>query len=211
MAGTNPWRMLPASVQNDLAGPLSEAKRFQEEQSNFRPWFQQFYGGKPVVPKSVYPEWRFNSGTGVKTPDERNMLLCLYAKLSQQCLWGEIGGIYWFSLHAEMLFVPARAELDFRGVLKAKGYVDSWFAKGGDDTWALRSSRVGAELHFRGLKPPNPYVNAHIDLHNPGRSDDLGIGIEHYWQDKKHRDTTHSLATVQAALQRQGITVLTVP
>jgi hypothetical protein len=154
MAGTNTWQTLPASAHNDLAGPMWEAKRFKEEESNFRTWFQQFYGGKPVVPKLVYPEWRFNCGTGLETPDKRNMLLCLYAKLSQQGLWGEIGGIYWFSLQAEMLFAPARAELTFRAVLKAKGYVDSWFAKGSDDTWALRSSRVGVELHFRGQKPP---------------------------------------------------------
>jgi hypothetical protein len=211
MADQNPWRLLPAKIRQDLAIPLLERTRFHWDQSSFLSWLSQWYAGKRVDPNSVYPEWRFNCGDGLKRPDERNMLLCLYAKLKREALWDHIGGIHWFSLHAEMLFVPAKGESALRQALKARGYEDVVFASNSKTKWGVRSTRPGAELHFRGpeTSTSNVYVNVHIDLHNPGRS--VLLGINHHRQDLTLRGATHNLGTVRAALKNQGIAVFDVP
>jgi hypothetical protein len=212
MADANPWRTLPETVQRDLAGPLFDKKTFTWDQEKFKIWFSKFYSGKPVKPEAVYSEWRFNCGLGLETTNQRNMLLCLYAKLSNEDLWNQIGSIDWFSLHAEMTFFPARGEEALKKVLLDKGYTNALMAKRDEDTWGLRSPKSGAELHFRGplLKDQtNEYCNVHLDLNNPGTSKTLGPF--HFLNDDKLRSSTHNLQTVQAALKRQRIDFRTVP
>src|SRR5581483_9256989 len=93
-ADNNPWRTLARALGQphdtevvriaDLEGPLLDEVRDNYDHDPFRAWFEQNFVGRPIDPRDVYPEWRFNNqsepdGQSGFTEAGRNSFLCVYA------------------------------------------------------------------------------------------------------------------------------------
>jgi hypothetical protein len=204
----NPWQTLTTDVQEDLAEAL-RASPHVWDQGRFDPWYRKYYPGSDVERDDVYPEWRFNEG--LPTPDERNSLLCLYAKLKADGIWDQVKSIDWVGTTAVMLFWAVDGQENLQTFLKGLNFSDRMIAKHGDDNrtkkrwaWGLRSMHSGPQLHFRGPGTPGLSINVHIDLHTPGPGD---TGLWHLIEDDWCRASTHKLTLVQAGLRSQHIDV----
>jgi hypothetical protein len=208
----NPWQTLNADVQKDLVRPLFDLRRFESDRSDYNAWYQKWYSGVGAPPQGPprelerYAEWRFNHRF---SHEERNSFLCLYAKVKREGLWSLVKSIDWAGSHGEMVFWPTRSWAGLQQILRRRGYSDAWFADGGPfrkrKEWGLRSNRTGVELHFRGKEDNLEPVNVHIDLHNPGNSKDLDVGIRHNISDLQQRETTHTVPNLRQGLIDQGV------
>lgn len=116
----NPWQILgqqSSTCQSDLAKALNESNSTEWETNDggaytkpFWKWFDLFYSKPGTVPApkkpvkeifEVFPEWRFNVKFSAR---ERNILLCLYAKMKSEGLWQYVDGIQNLNQRAEMDF-----------------------------------------------------------------------------------------------------------
>ncbi len=123
----------------------------------------------------------------------RTYLLDLYAKLGP--VWNRVPdhSITWIGTAGEMDFTPDNQAAVKADLIKA-GYTDSYWAAGDGDTWGLREPGASsAGLHWRGK--PGGKINVHIDLHPPS-----GTGFWHWWEDLKHRASTHTAQTIRQGL-----------
>src|SRR5438067_2102786 len=106
----NPWRELardlglPHTTEvvriPDLQGPLFDEVRYSYDQAPFKEWIGQYFAGRSVEPRDVYPEWRFNhqtepDGASGFSQAGRNSFLCLYGKLKHEGIWPEVKSIRW--------------------------------------------------------------------------------------------------------------------
>ncbi len=220
----NHWRILANGWQPqpmgdvvriaDLSDVLVDQTRYIWEQTPFSKWFNQYYPGRHIIPKLVYPEWRFNEGVdGGFTKEGRNSFLCIYAKLKHEGLWSEVKTVHWVGPTGEMLFVPQKKSEQLQNDLVKQGYGDWFHAKKIGHAWGVRSRVIGAELHFLDPKDKNGFINVHIDLHNPGelKLEDLGNPIAYamaarHWQlDDNERPNTHVWSELRKTLEQQGV------
>ena len=130
----------------------------------------------------------------LKEPARQKILLILYARIGPQ-LWRHVGEITYIGQTGVMDF-KAKDETALIAQLKAQGYTDAYYAKRGDNRWGLREhTSKGPSLHWRGVSEGK--VNVHIDLHPP-----KSTGFEHWFMDSFRRETTHTLAKLQAGVER---------
>jgi hypothetical protein len=233
--GANPWRLLPASAGRDIQDRLKDPQRYEWSQEWFRQWVQRFYSKTPPHLEELFPEWRFNHGFAyeldrVNDPEfghaavayaQRNSFLCVYAKLRKEGLWYWVQTVFYAGADGSVHFRPAGGAVELKHYLltlttnKEHDYGDWWRANhepGWD--WGLRSRLQGAQLHFRGRESGpgdlRPLVNVHLDLHNPGNSDNPATALGHHRQDLKKRKETHTVTALQEALRAQGVEVFDV-
>ena len=203
----NPWQTLNPDVQKDLIQPLFDPKRFAGDRSDYNVWYQKWYHGVGAAsqgpPRELerYAEWRFNHRF---SHEERNSFLCVYAKLKREGLWTFVKSIDWAGSHGEMLFWPTLSRAELQRFLTRHDYSDAWMADWGDKEWGLRSNRTGVQLHFWGKSDLKP-VNVHIDLHNPGKSNNPFTALRHKVSDDWGRSTTHTVQELHKGLIDQGV------
>ena len=210
----NAWLQLPAQYQADLRGPLNNIGHYGWYADRFREWFAKWFGSgtRPASgPGSVEDYFHIYYFNHVLSRGDRNSLLLVYAKLKKENLWSVVRKVKWAGVGVALLFEPTRSQDALRAHLARSGYGDWWLASKGNP-WGVRSRFRGAQLHFRG----GEFVNAHIDLHNPGDPpsgevtsavEELPLAVEHYNEDLVNRKKTHTNANVRAALAGQGIRV----
>lgn len=205
----NPWRTLDLHTKKDLIDPLFDRARFdQGDRADYDAWSRQYYqeagapSGQPPAHLERYAEWRFNHRF---SHEERNSLLCVYAKLKHEGLWHLVRSINWAGTHGELDFWPTLPQEWLRDYLRAHDFSEACLADMGKGKWGLRSNKVGVELHFRGRIDGTGPVNAHIDLHNPGNICEPGQAIEHKISDDWRRTKTHTVRDIRAGLIWQGV------
>jgi hypothetical protein len=212
----NPWQTLNSNARRDLIQPLFDYKCFEQgDRTAYNAWYQMYYKGVGARPAEApheldhYAEWRFNHRLN---HEERNSLLCVYAKMKREDLWKFVKSIDWVGQYGELLFWPTLSQADLQLFLTTHDYSNAWMASRSGKEWGLRSNRDGVELHFRGQKDGEGSVNVHIDLHNPGKTDDVGIALQHKYSDDWMRKKTHTVRDLSNGLIKQGVrTVFQVP
>lgn len=211
----NAWRTLPQAVQQDLIGPMFENDRYRKyDIGDYQKWFKDYYQGAAFdgtmrpVHMDRYAEFRFNWRF---TPEERNHMMVVYAKIKAENLWSLVSSIIWGGPCASLMFYPQGGPEAFFRHVKSHQFGRQWGSKMLAPE-GVRSNRAGAELHFKQCKDPAGAVGGHIDLHNPSGDVAPGnTGLSHWWQDDVRRKATHTLAAVRAAILAQGIQVISVP
>ena len=209
----NPWRTLNSAIQSSLAALLQNISPWLfKGDKKFQDWYDTFYA-KKAKKKVVYPEWYFNNAL---TPDERNSLLCVHAKMEKEQIWRRIKNLVWVGDTGNILFNPHNNSKAFHNFLVNNGYGDWWFASSGSDwDWGVRSRFRGCQLHFRGKKTSDK-VEGHIDINNPGDPQtgevtgpvsELPDAIVHKIGDGWLRSYTHQPYKIKDALSGQGIKV----
>lgn len=213
-AAKNPWDQLPPNYQFDLRPTLNNLRHYAWHNAAYTKWFEKWWtvDGKPkpgAPPKdAMFHIYYFNN---VLTRADRNSLILVYAKMAKEGLWGVVKMVKWAGNGVSMLFEPHMSQSALRTFLKKKEYGDWWFASKGNP-WGMRSRFRGVQLHFRG----GSFVNAHIDLNNPGDPptgeptgalSELFGAIRHYEEDLKARERTHTNSAVRAGLKTYGIIV----
>lgn len=220
MANANPdsaWSFwLNADVRRELCPALARSHDYQawKTSSAFLKWYAGWYkgrkhpNGRPITPDEVFPEFIFNDAMNVL---QRNSLLCLWAKLHSQWIWGYIKSVEWVGGSCEMNFI-AWFTPGLKRYLLRLGYGTYMFASAlGKWDWGLRSRHQGCQLHFRGMNQPDRKTEVHVDRNNPGDSGDPLLGLYHLIADKSYRYSQDNPTRVRQELGSQGITVPLVP
>lgn len=231
LSANNSWRMLAPEVQSELQTQLLDDDVYTwfgnsgtvpkdiPRARSFNDWYNQYYGPsssrKGIVERtSVFSEWRFNHGM---TFEQRNSLLCVYAKVKAEGLWTSIKSVHWVGATGEILFVPTMSSEAFHQFLLMRDYGDWWLASH-NCKWGVRSRFRGAQLHFRGFQQDVKRVNVHIDINNPGDpatpggpatgwAKELPAAIQHLLEDNNRRGVTHVPAKLRAALEAGRISI----
>lgn len=218
LAGAMGYKNTGAIVEiPDLSRVLLDPTRYGWDQAKFMEWVGKYYSNQSVNPERLYPEWRFNhqtepDGSGF-TFEGRNSFLCVYAKLKREGLWNEVQTVRWVGKTGEIAFFPYKGSEGLRQYLLTKGYGDWWLASK-DCHWGLRSRFSGAQLHFRGYAGATDPTNVHIDLHNPGDSEDGGTSwsgtelpgaLAHVHEDLWRRSHSHRWWFLRSAIINQGL------
>lgn len=207
--GSTPWLRLPPAVRADLARLLRRQMVVGLAAHNHSDALKAWEAaGRPVD----WPRWFFDVALN---PAGRRGLLVMHAKLRDEGLWHVIGALGYLNREGDTGFMFTAGVADLAATLATFDYGNYWMADHGC-TWGVRSPKTGAQLHFR-RSDPGRFVlfSVHIDLHNPGDGAtdgwvpavDCAVAIQHWWEDDRNRDTTHTPDTVRAAVVAQGIAV----
>lgn len=200
------WDHLKPEIQYELSRLLENADDNPWILDKFRSWLRE--GQEAWKAQVRYPRFYFEN---MMRNEDRIQLLATLLKLRSEHLLEWVKTITWAGgKGGVVVFHPAVSQDEFRKILREKGYVNL-FSRG-DQEWGLRSSRKGAQLHFRGSLDK---MSVHIDLHNPAFEsvgDYLPQNLmrqfyEHVIQDLALRDQTHTPDQVTQALSDQGLSL----